>query len=48
MKIQIKEFILSLGVDVCGVANIDRFSDMVISITAFVRRLMGLRLKITL
>jgi epoxyqueuosine reductase QueG len=27
MKKQIKELILSLGADVCGVANIDRFSD---------------------
>lgn len=27
MKNQIKEFILSLGADVCGVANIDRFSE---------------------
>lgn len=27
MKAQIKEYILSLGADVCGVANIDRFSE---------------------
>jgi epoxyqueuosine reductase QueG len=27
MKEQIKEFILNLGADVCGVANIDRFSE---------------------
>ncbi len=27
MKKQIKEFVLSLGADVCGVANIDRFSE---------------------
>lgn len=27
MKEQIKEFVLGMGADVCGVANIDRFSD---------------------
>ncbi len=27
MKKQIKEFILNLGADVCGVANVDRFSE---------------------
>lgn len=27
MKNQIKEFILSIGADVCGVANVDRFSE---------------------
>ena len=27
MKDRIKEFILSIGADVCGVANVDRFSE---------------------